>query len=92
MGMVVKNRLATIAIKLETHFRLVSSVLFIIILIGAVTAESDNIPTYFKQAGLLTLCLNLTMMTLAFLIANMAKVEEKQKRPLSLSAVYKMGH
>ncbi len=82
MGMFVKNRLATIAIKLETNFRLVSSVLFIIILIGAVTAERDNILTYFKQAGLLTLCLNLTMMTLAFLIANMAKVEEKQKKAI----------
>ena len=43
--------------------------LFVIVLLGAVLSEKDNIILYFSQAGLITLFLNILMMIIAFYIA-----------------------
>ena len=37
----------------------ISAVLFVLVLLGAIVAEKDNVISYFAQAGLVTLVLNL---------------------------------
>ena len=40
-------------------------VLFVLVLIGAIAAQRENVISYFAQAGLITLALNVIMMVVA---------------------------
>ena len=54
------------AVRFESIAKKISTVLFVIVLLGAILAEKENIVSYFAQAGLITLVLNVTMMIIAF--------------------------
>ena len=74
IGMLLKNILSSF----EGIAKKISTVLFFLVLLGAVLAERENVITYFAQAGLITLILNIVMMLIAFylsksLISNISK-------------------
>ena len=48
-------------LKFEKIFKNISIALFVLVLIGAILSERENIIIYFAQAGLVTLILNLLM-------------------------------
>ena len=62
LGMIFRKFLIDITIKLEPISKKISLVLFIIVLLGAILGEKDNILSYFADAGLVTLILNIIMM------------------------------
>ena len=47
---------------IEPIAKKISMVLFVIVLFGAILAEKDNIISYFADAGLITLVLNVVIM------------------------------
>ena len=47
----------------------ISTVLFFLVLLGAILAERENVVEYFAQAGFITLILNLIMMFIAFYLS-----------------------
>ena len=49
----------------EPMAKKISTVLFVLVLLGAIAAERENIVSYFAQAGLITLVLNVVMMVVA---------------------------
>ena len=49
----------------------ISTVLFFLVLLGAILAERENVVSYFAQAGLITLLLNVIMMFMAFYISKL---------------------
>ena len=65
-GLVVRRFAEGFALRFEPKARVLSTVLFVIVLAGAVLQERANIVDYFTQAGLVTLTLNVVMMALAF--------------------------
>lgn len=69
LGMTCRKLFSNFAISFEPLSKKISAVLFVIVLIGAILSQKDNIISYFSQAGLITLVLNLLMMTIAFYIA-----------------------
>ncbi len=69
----------------------ISAVLFVIVLLGAIVAEKDNVVSFFAQAGLITLVLNVVMMIVAYYIAQLLASGTEQKNVLQLSVVYKMA-
>ena len=50
-----------------------------LVLIGAVISERENVISYFSQAGLITLVLNVLMMVIAYYIAKFFTSGVKQK-------------
>ena len=68
LGMIFRRFLNNFTKSFEPIARIFSIFLFIIVLLGAILSEKDNILVYFSQAGLITLTLNLLMMLIAFLI------------------------
>ena len=78
-------------IKLEPISKKISLVLFIIVLLGAILAEKDNIFSYFADAGLITLLLNIIMMTLAFFVAQLLGTSIKQKKCISIECGLQNG-
>ena len=71
IGMLFRKFASNTAIRFESIAKKISAVLFVIVLLGAILAERDNIVSYFAQAGLITLALNVTMMIIAFYLAQL---------------------
>ena len=55
IGIIFRRFASNVAIKFEPVAKKISIVLFIIVLLGAILAEKDNIVSYFADAGLITL-------------------------------------
>jgi len=65
--------------------------LFVIVFIAIWIEEKDNIFTYITEAGLAVLILNLTMLTLAFLIAKMFVSGAPQQKCITLECGLQNG-
>ena len=61
-GMSIRKFASNAAISFETTAKKISIFFFILVLIGAILAERNNVISYFAQAGLITLLLNVIMM------------------------------
>ena len=90
-GMLLRKLLLNAAIKFESIGKKISAGLFIIVLLGAILAEKDNVVSYFADAGLITLVLNILMMTIAFYIAQMFGTGTEQKKCISIECGLQNG-
>ena len=91
LGMIFRKLLTNSAISFEPIAKKVSAFLFVLVLIGAILSERDNIVSYFAQAGLVTLILNLIMMFFAFYLAKLLGSGEKQKRAITIECGLQNG-
>ena len=91
IGMIFRKFLSNAAIKFEPIAKKVSAVLFVIVLLGAILAEKDNIVTYFAQAGLITLVLNVVMMIIAYYVAQLLASGAKQKKCITIECGLQNG-
>ena len=91
LGMLFRRFVSSIASKFEPIARKVSTVLFVLVLLGAIAAERENIVLYFAQAGLITLALNIIMMVLAFYLATLFASGVKQKKCITIECGLQNG-
>ena len=91
LGMIFRKFLIDITIRVEPISKKISLVLFIIVLLGAILGEKDNILSYFADAGLVTLILNIIMMILAFFVAQLLGTGIEQKKCISIECGLQNG-
>ena len=91
IGMIFRKFAENIAIKFESIAKKISVVLFIIVLLGAILAEKDNIVSYFADAGLITLALNILMMLIAFYVAQLLGTGIQQKKCIAIECGLQNG-
>ena len=91
LGMLFRRFASAIALTFEPIAKKISTVLFVLVLLGAIAAERENVVSYFAQAGLITLVLNVVMMVVAYFVAQSLASGTKQINLLQLSVDYKMG-
>tara|TARA_Y100000768_G_scaffold384078_1_gene367429 strand:+ start:680 stop:1528 length:849 start_codon:yes stop_codon:yes gene_type:complete len=91
LGMILRKFLIDMTIKLEPISKKISLLLFIIVLLGAILGEKDNILSYFADAGLVTLILNIIMMILAFFVAQLLGTGIEQKKCISIECGLQNG-
>ena len=87
IGMLLKNILSSF----EGIAKKISTVLFFLVLLGAVLAERENVITYFAQAGLITLILNIVMMLIAFYLSKSLISNISQQRAITLECGLQNG-
>ena len=90
-GMFIRRFVSGLAIKFEPFAKKISAVLFVLVLLGAIAAEKDNITSYFAQAGLITLTLNLVMMIVAYYLAHMFTSGADQKKCITIECGLQNG-
>ena len=90
-GMSIRKFASNAAISFETTAKKISIFLFILVLIGAILAERNNIISYFAQAGLITLLLNVIMMFLAFYVAQFLGSGSAQKKCIAIECGLQNG-
>jgi BASS family bile acid:Na+ symporter len=91
IGLAVRRFAEGFAIRFNPIARQVSAVLFLIVLAGAIFQERANIVTYFAEAGLITLVLNLVMMGLAYFIARIFASGARQRITISIECGLQNG-
>ena len=91
LGIIVRKISYGITSKLEPIAKKISIVLFILVLLGAIAAERENVISYFAQAGLITLVLNVVMMIVAYFIAQLLASGTKQKKCITIECGLQNG-
>ena len=91
IGMIFRKFVSNVAIKFEPIAKKISAVLFVIVLLGAILAEKDNVVSYFAQAGLITLVLNVVMMIVAYYIAQLLASGTQQKKCITIECGLQNG-
>jgi len=91
IGIIFRRFASNAAIKFESIAKKISIVLFIIVLLGAILAEKDNIVSYFADAGLITLVLNVIMMIIAFYVAKLLGTGSAQKKCIAIECGLQNG-
>tara|TARA_Y100000590_G_scaffold235086_1_gene264721 strand:- start:419 stop:1270 length:852 start_codon:yes stop_codon:yes gene_type:complete len=91
LGMLLRKFISGAALKFEPIAKKVSIVLFIIVLLGAIAAERENVISYFAQAGLITLVLNIIMMVVAYYVAQSLASGTKQKKCITIECGLQNG-
>ena len=91
IGMIFRKFASNVALKFEPISKKISMVLFVIVLLGAILAEKDNIVSYFADAGLITLILNVVMMFVAFYVAQLLGTGNSQKKCIAIECGLQNG-
>jgi len=91
LGMLFRRFLKVATIKIEPIAKKFSIILFVLVLLGAIAAERENVISYFAQAGLITLILNVTMMIVAFYLAQFLASGKEQKKCITIECGLQNG-
>ena len=91
LGMLLRKIFYGITSKLEPIVKKISIILFILVLLGAIAAERENVASYFAQAGLITLVLNVVMMIVAYYVAQLLASGTKQKKCITIECGLQNG-
>ncbi|MEQ8604358.1 MAG: bile acid:sodium symporter family protein [Marivibrio sp.] len=91
IGMAVKWRFPDAARRMDRIGRPAASVLFVVIVAGAIWSERANVAAYFVQAGPVALALNLCMLGLAAAIARAAALAPAQRAAITLECGLQNG-
>jgi len=91
LGMAARYYFTSMSIKALNSARKISTVLFVIVLIGAIIKEKDLIIEYYQQTGLATLSLNIIMLLVAWLLATIFGSDIKQKISISIECGLQNG-
>jgi BASS family bile acid:Na+ symporter len=91
IGMIFRKFASNLALKFEPIAKKISLVLFVVVLLGAILAEKENIVSYFADAGLVTLVLNVLMMIVAFYVAQFLGTGNSQKKCIAIECGLQNG-
>jgi len=91
IGMILRKFTASFATRFGSIAKKISVVLFVVVLIGAILSEKNNVVSYFADAGLITLVLNIVMMIIAYYIAQMFGTGISQKKCISIECGLQNG-
>jgi len=91
LGMLFRRFASGMALSFEPIAKKISTVLFVLVLLGAIAAERENVVSYFAQAGLITLVLNVVMMVVAYLVAQSLASGTKQKKCITIECGLQNG-
>ena len=91
VGLAVRHFMSSFAIRLETLAKRIATILFVLVLVGAIAKERANIVEYFAQAGFVTLVLNITMMLLAYVVARFLATGMRQRIAIAIECGLQNG-
>ena len=91
LGMGVRSFLNNLTLKIEKSARLISTLLFVLVLLGAILAERENVVSYFAQTGLVVLVLNILMMLIAFYWSGLFGTGISQKKAIAIECGLQNG-
>lgn len=91
IGMLVKHKRPTFSAKMEKPVKIASAIIFILVVVGVTISIKDVFMTYLREAGLPAILLNISTMTLGFLLALWFKLTRPQAISISIETGIQNG-
>ena len=91
IGLLVRRFAQPFATRFEPWTNRISTALFVIVLVGAIFQQRNNIIPYFAEAGFVTLVLNVLMMLLAYTVARAFASGSPQRAAISIECGLQNG-
>lgn len=91
LGIAIKRYASDFADAFERRARVVATVLFVVIISGAIYSERENVLSYLAQAGLVALSLNVVMILIAVGLARASQLDIRQGRAIALECGLQNG-
>jgi len=91
IGMMIKAKRPEFATNMAKPVRTASGVVLILVITGIILKEKAHIIPYFKQAGLITLALNIFTMAFGYFSAKLLKLAPKQAVSISIESGIQNG-
>lgn len=91
LGMSIRNYFPNFAHKMGKPTRVASAVILLVMIIGIVVKERENVATYFAQAGIATLLLNVVTMGFGYMVAKLSKLKTPQATSIAIETGIQNG-
>ncbi|RLD23053.1 MAG: bile acid:sodium symporter family protein, partial [Bacteroidetes bacterium] len=91
IGMLVKHKFSAFAARMEKPVKIASALIFILVVVGIVISIRDVFMSYLNEAGLPAIILNVSTMTLGFLLAVLFKLNRPQAISISIETGIQNG-
>lgn len=91
VGMLIRRYKEGFATKMEKPVRIASGFVLMLVIVGLVIKEKDNIVSYMQEAGLVALMLNIATMVVGYLSARMLNINKKMARSISIESGIQNG-
>jgi BASS family bile acid:Na+ symporter len=91
IGMLIRNFRTPFAIKMEKPMRIASTILFVLVFIAVIAANSNLLGKVIEKVGLVTLLLNVATMTLGFVSSKMFRLDFKSAISITIESGIQNG-
>ena len=91
LGMLIKAKREQFSIRMEKPVRKASGLVFILVLVGVIMSEKENIIPYIEQAGFITFLLNILTMGFGMIMAIFMKLPLRQALSISVESGIQNG-
>ncbi len=91
IGMVIRKYKESFAKKMAEPVRKASGIVIALVIIGIVIKERDNFISYFQQAGVVALVLNVATMVVGYYSSRIFKITNKQAVSISIESGIQNG-
>ncbi len=91
IGMTIRRYKETFAMRMEKPVRKASAIVIILVILGVVFKEKDNLLFYFQEAGIIVLSLNAASMFVGYYSAKLFKIKNKQAISISIESGIQNG-
>jgi bile acid:Na+ symporter, BASS family len=91
IGMTINHFKPTFSAKVESSVKVFSMAVLLLIVMGIVLKNIDNMGSYFAEVGLAALVLNLCCLCMAYALAKLARLNDAQSRAISIEVGFQNG-
>ena len=91
IGMLIRSKKQTFADKMSKPVRTASGIVIMLVIVGLLIKEKDHVVSYFQQAGVVTLVLNITTMIVGFCSAKLFKITDRQAISIAIESGIQNG-
>jgi BASS family bile acid:Na+ symporter len=91
IGMLLKAKKETFADKMAKPVRIGSGIVLLLIIIGIIIKENENFLSYFQQAGIIAVSLNILSMGIGLLSARIFSITLERARSISIESGIQNG-
>ncbi len=91
IGMLIRKYKENFALRMAKPVRKASGIVIILVIVGIAIKEKDNFASYFQQAGVVALCLNVITMTVGYFSSKLLSLQNKQAISIAIESGIQNG-
>jgi len=91
IGMLIRKYAPDFSNRMEKPVRIASALVLALVIIGIVIKEKENFVSYFQQAGIVALLLNVTTMVVGYFSARLFRITDRRALSISIESGIQNG-